>query len=44
MNWDVEFTDEFGEWSSRLSPLEQERIDAAVMKLMELGPALGRPL
>jgi hypothetical protein len=44
VNWDVEFTDEFGEWYDRLSPLEQERIDAAVMKRQELGPALGRPL
>src|SRR5579859_8089163 len=44
MIWEIEFTDEFGAWFSRLSPLEQERIDAAVMKLAELGPALGRPL
>jgi len=43
MDWDVEFTDEFGEWFRGLDDHTQRRIAAAVEKLQEAGPALGRP-
>jgi hypothetical protein len=44
MAWEVEYTDEFGAWYARLTPAEQDAIDAAVRSLEEGGPALGRPL
>lgn len=43
MAWEVEFTDEFGEWWNSLSPEEQESVNASVRLLQEKGPALGRP-
>lgn len=42
--WEVEYTDEFEEWWSRLEELDQEKLVAAVDKLQEFGPALPRPL
>jgi hypothetical protein len=42
--WDVEFTDQFGQWWDTLDAAEQQSIDAAVRVLEEHGPALGRPL
>ena len=41
MSWDVEYTDEFGDWWSGLSEGEQEALDASVRLLEERGPALG---
>lgn len=43
MSWEVEFTDEFGVWFDGLTDLEQDLIAAAVEKLEERGPSLGRP-
>jgi hypothetical protein len=42
--WEVEYTDEFGEWWEGLSEAEQEAIARSVELLRELGPSLGRPL
>lgn len=44
MVWEVEYTDEFGEWWETLTEDEQDAIDAAVELLEQRGPALGRPL
>lgn len=41
--WEVEFTDEFGDWWSELSEDQQEALDDRVMLLAQLGPDLGRP-
>ncbi len=41
--WDIEYTDEFEKWWDTLTPEEQEDVDAKVMLLERLGPALGRP-
>ncbi|MDR0842936.1 MAG: type II toxin-antitoxin system RelE/ParE family toxin [Acidobacteriota bacterium] len=43
MSWDVEYTDEFGEWWADLSENEQESLDASVRLLEEYGPLLGFP-
>ncbi|MEI7954421.1 MAG: type II toxin-antitoxin system RelE/ParE family toxin [Verrucomicrobiota bacterium] len=43
MNWEVEFTDEFGEWWNRLTESEQESVRASVKLLEELGPNLRFP-
>lgn len=43
MAWEVEFTDEFGDWWDRLVIGEQESIRVKVELLAELGPALTRP-
>ena len=43
MGWEVEYTDEFGEWWNDLSAQEQGKVDAAV-RLLELhGPDLEFP-
>jgi hypothetical protein len=42
--WDVEFTDQFGQWWDTLSASEQQTVDAAVRVLEQRGPGLGRPL
>jgi len=39
--WDIEFTDEFGEWWGNLSEDEQESLTVSVKVLEILGPALG---
>lgn len=43
MSWDVEYTNEFEEWWSRLSEDEQESVDASVHLLEDRGPQLGFP-
>lgn len=42
-NWDVEFTDEFGQWWESLDGDEQESVDATVTLLEKLGPQLPYP-
>ena len=42
-SWEVEYTDELGEWWSDLSEAEQESIDASVRLLEAKGPHLGFP-
>jgi hypothetical protein len=42
--WEIEFTDEFGQWWATLSQPQQEALTAAVDVLGEFGPGLGRPL
>jgi hypothetical protein len=44
MAWEVEYTDQFGEWWDDLTEGQQESITAAVKVLERRGPALGRPL
>jgi hypothetical protein len=41
--WEVEFTDEFGDWWDSLTEDEQESLTVSVKLLQVLGPALGRP-
>jgi hypothetical protein len=41
--WNIEFTDEFGEWWEGLNLGEQESVRVKVELLAELGPALTRP-
>ncbi len=41
--WDVEFTDEFGQWWHELDEEEQESVAASVELLYVLGPNLPRP-
>jgi hypothetical protein len=43
MTWELEFTDEFGEWWNTLDADEQESIDAAVGLLEVEGPQLRFP-
>jgi hypothetical protein len=43
MAWDVEYTDEFGEWWEALSGSEQESVTATVQLLEEFGPYLRFP-
>ena len=44
MAWQVEYTDQFGEWWDNLAEEEQEAVTAAVNVLERGGPNLGRPL
>ena len=41
--WEVEYTDECGEWWDGLAEAEQESIDASVRLLEARGPQLGYP-
>jgi hypothetical protein len=41
--FEIEFTDEFGEWWDALTEGEQTSIDAVIRVLEEQGAALGRP-
>jgi hypothetical protein len=41
--WDVEYTDEFGEWWHSLDEEVQEAIAHDVGVLEQIGPGLGRP-
>lgn len=41
--WEVEYTDEFGEWWDELDADEQESIAVSVELLRQLGPNLPRP-
>ena len=43
MDWEVEYTDEFGAWWDALSALEQEAVAAVVGVLEQLGPHLPYP-
>ena len=43
MSWDVEYTDEFGEWWDSLSEDEQISIDASVQLLIQHGANLRFP-
>jgi hypothetical protein len=43
MAWDVEYTDEFGEWFGGLGDDAREDVVAAVEMLESVGPTLGRP-
>lgn len=43
VEWEVEFTDEFGEWWEGLTEDEQVDMDAKVELLRQFGPALRRP-
>lgn len=43
MHWEVEYTDEFGEWWNSLSEAEQISIAASVQLLETMGPTLGYP-
>jgi len=42
--WEVEYTDEFGQWWDGLSQAQQEALDDRVMLLAERGPNLKRPV
>ncbi len=42
-SWDVEYTNEFGDWWGTLSEAEQESLAASVRLLEERGPNLGFP-
>lgn len=43
MIWEVEYTDEFGDWWETLSEAEQISIDASVQLLEKYGPQLPYP-
>lgn len=43
MPWEVEYTDEFGEWWNSLTEDEQVSLDASVCLLEDRGPVLGFP-
>jgi hypothetical protein len=43
MTWDVEYTDEFGDWWAGLTEDEQASVAASVQLLEARGPALGHP-
>jgi hypothetical protein len=43
MTWNVEHTDEFGEWWQGLTDDVQESVDAIVLLLRQLGPQLPFP-
>jgi len=43
MAWEVEFTDQFGDWWDGLDEDAQVAIDAVVRVLERVGPALTRP-
>jgi hypothetical protein len=41
--WEVEFSDEFGEWWENLTAAEQESVDFTVRLLQQVGPTLKMP-
>jgi hypothetical protein len=43
MDWEIEFTDEFGAWWDTLSTGEQDSIDRIVLLLGHTGPRLAHP-
>jgi hypothetical protein len=43
MNWDIEYTDEFGAWWDGLNETEQEDVGFVVELLREKGPQLDHP-
>lgn len=44
MVWEVEYTDQFGEWFGGLTEFQQNVIFSTVEHLVRRGPGLGRPL
>ena len=44
MAWEVEYTDQFGDWFWELDEVAQDAVVAAVEIVEERGPGLGRPL
>jgi len=42
-HWEVEYTDEFGDWWNGLTEAEQVSVDASVRLLEARGPRLGYP-
>lgn len=43
MEWEVEYTDEFGDWWDSLTGVAQDEIADAITILGQHGPTLGRP-
>jgi len=43
MAWEVEYTDEFGDWWDTLTESEQDAVDRCVICLEDLGPRLREP-
>jgi hypothetical protein len=43
MDWEVEYTDEFGKWWAALDEGQQEAVSRSVELLRRVGPGLGRP-
>jgi len=43
VKWEVEFTDEFGDWWRSLTEAQQDDVARSVGLLADLGPALGFP-
>ncbi len=43
MEWEIEYTEVFGEWWKDLTETEQEDVNAKVILLQRYGPALPRP-
>ena len=43
MAWEVEFSDEFGEWWDNLTAAEQKSVDFTVSLLQAVGPTLKMP-
>src|SRR4051812_6052514 len=43
MNWDIEYTDEFGDWWEKLTEGEQSSVAASVKLLGHFGPGLRFP-
>jgi hypothetical protein len=43
MAWEVEYTDQFGQWYRELDERSRDRVVAAVEILEEQGPGLARP-
>ena len=43
MTWEIEFTEPAEQWYMSLEPADADRLAAALDKLEELGPSLGRP-
>lgn len=43
MLWNIEYTDEFGEWWDTLTDVEKDDVEFVVLLLGEQGPTLGYP-
>ena len=41
--WDVEYTDEFGQWWQTLTETQQDDVAISVQLLRDFGPSLSRP-
>ena len=41
--WDIEGTDQFADWFARLSRGDKAKVEAAMERIEETGPGLGRP-